>query len=152
LSIAVAAALAAVIPIGMPAHADRIEVDGLNGVWLGTWPGVGDLEGDDVHCVYAGGRGGYAVRATGIGGFTLWYFVLPLPVRVYYSDGGGFVELEAGRTAEGFRGARSGWEFDRCRAGVGRQQRLRVRITEQALSSARAGLYGGLLNLTIVPE
>jgi hypothetical protein len=27
-----------------------------------------------------------------------------------------------------------------------------VRITEQALSSARAGFYGGLLNLTIVPE
>jgi hypothetical protein len=141
-------------PCDPPGGGTQVQIGALDDIRLGTWPGGGELVGEDSHCVKGptpDGRFRLIARGDGPGNaFVLRSGTDRLRYRVAYDDGaGGYVQLSPNTPRRNLRGARNDGAFRACqRAGQGRE-RLRVRIPADELSAARAGAYQGTLTLTV---
>lgn len=129
---------------------DLVRISGLNDIDLGSFPGSGDMVGEDGLCVYRNDPSArYDLSARGEGAamdFTMDQGGTTLPFEVEYDDGGGFAPLQPGQdiSAEG---------ADTSAVGCGgtANARVRVRVREGDLLAADTGSYAGTLTLTVAP-
>ena len=138
-------------------QAQEVEISQMQDLPLGTWIGVGDLQGVAGFCVRSDQNGAYAVQALGDGpggAFELPGPVTSLPYEVEFNGGAGWQPLTAGAITGGFIGAKNKGQVNRCRnnaTGPGYEQ-VRVTIPSASFEQALAGTYTGTLALVVSPE
>ncbi len=144
----------AIFIIAMHAHAD-ILITKLDDIEVSAQANMArDLVINERLCVASNPVGVYGIIALGSGNngaFTISNGPYDLDYTVFYRDRRStnqFVELEPGVPVSGFltrplRNSRN------CRGNAGR---LRIIVKREALNSAVAGRYQGIIQLSVVPE
>jgi hypothetical protein len=88
-----------------PAISAQVQISGLSDLHLGSWSGVGDLEGVVDHCVLGPRGGRFAIEATGAGSggaFVLESGPGSLPFQVTYDDGAAGARWTRGSRSPGW--------------------------------------------------
>lgn len=133
----------------------EVQIAGLSDLSLGSWWGLGPLEGTTLHCVLSTGSGAYSVEARGDGpggSFALLGPADSIGYETWYNDGSGWIQLGAAVPLSGRQGLSNQGQFNRCLDGKLPGAEVRVRIPETALEASLAGSYAGQLELLVAPE
>ncbi len=139
------------------AWAQKVQIDNIDDLALGTWSGVGDLSAADNVCIHSRHSGqtyGITLTGDGAGGaFTLSSGAPTLlPYRVYWND-----EITEVGKVEVFAGVKLGSQtgasrFRRCRfVPTGTNANFSVEISSTDLEGVQAGTYSGVLTLFLGP-
>jgi len=131
-----------------PADAD-VRISGFTDLNLGAWVGVGSKTGTMSLCVYNSdsNESDYDIVATTLSGnFELISGGNSVAFTPAFRGGGEFTDLSYGGSAT-FSPASH--QDINCANSTNAQ--LRITITNEELSSARAGIYGGTIILTLSP-
>jgi hypothetical protein len=149
---------AAALALATPAHAQRAQIGGLQDVNFGTIAAMVEQSNSQnvVVCSYQGQphQRPYSVTASGSGGggaFELGSGAGAIPYDVQWTDSPGQTGgtmLQAGVPASGFGNAATGHTCD----SQPNTASLTVTIRAVDLTSAQAGTYSGILQITIAPE
>lgn len=139
-------------------------INGLNDISLGSWPGAGDMNGNDAFCVAITGAvfnqpKNYQLRASGNGdtinpaAFTLSNGVDDIYYRVFLTDLNGQIELLPGQIATGTQFLADityilnlifgGCFFPNATVDI---------LVEEAELASGAGTHSGTLTLELIPE
>lgn len=139
----------------LPAMAD-VQINNLDDISLGAWPGFGNLIANDDLCVVNDGprprRYQIVALGSGPGGsFSLTNGITELDYIARYNDRSGVtgnLELQPGVALTNRRRARG--RANQCPNRV--NANIQIEILDVELQQATPGGYNGTLTLTITPE
>lgn len=142
----------------------QVRIGGLDDFDFGVWPNAGLLTANDNICIGLTDTANYGLTASGDGttgnpdAFTLSNGSAQIAYRVFYADStnaGQGVEMTAGALLSGQKASavfRRIYNVNNPCAPNSENGNLRIQIDEAELLAAAAGVFTGVLTLTLSPE